>query len=288
MATWTSTSEPKQVYETLLKTTTYGLPLWKPEPSSSANPVMVGDVGYIHNGEFYRLFNIANKNEAFKNAISDEPTSQEDGLPSVITSKGLVYEEKKPKEQSRYDHSDVWSACTLIAISTSPTTYTFTTSKPKGAILIITSKLMRTGITSNHKSAWKQHMDSQLSSWPEPAVCGRRDLLLVHTRFMASEWVMVVFDTKSSQPSKVFVNISAAADDKDQRVTVTVNHNASKLLSFVRRGRDIPFTLSQKDNPSSSTLPSHCVFLHAFRPKGSGGVVRWNTEDTSAPPVSLV
>ena len=43
-------------YTKLMSQLGYGYPLWEPEPTSS-DGVLVADVGYIHNGGFYRLFN---------------------------------------------------------------------------------------------------------------------------------------------------------------------------------------------------------------------------------------
>lgn len=36
---------------------TYGHALWEPIPGEPNNPVRVGDVGFIRNGQFHRLFN---------------------------------------------------------------------------------------------------------------------------------------------------------------------------------------------------------------------------------------
>ncbi len=35
----------------------YGHALWEPSPRYPDKPVQVGDVGFIHEGKFYRLFN---------------------------------------------------------------------------------------------------------------------------------------------------------------------------------------------------------------------------------------
>ena len=35
----------------------YGHALWQPSPSNPDNPVGIGDVGFIRNGKFHRLFN---------------------------------------------------------------------------------------------------------------------------------------------------------------------------------------------------------------------------------------
>lgn len=45
-----------EVYARLMSLRGKGLPLWEPEPPATG-PVRIGDVGYVRNGRFYRLFN---------------------------------------------------------------------------------------------------------------------------------------------------------------------------------------------------------------------------------------
>ena len=40
-----------------IKYSTYGHALWQPRPSNPNNPVEIGDVGFIRDGKFCRLFN---------------------------------------------------------------------------------------------------------------------------------------------------------------------------------------------------------------------------------------
>jgi hypothetical protein len=40
-----------------IKYSTYGHALWQPSPSNPNNPVEIGDIGFIRNGKFHRLFN---------------------------------------------------------------------------------------------------------------------------------------------------------------------------------------------------------------------------------------
>lgn len=48
---------PWDAYATELVKSQYGHPLWYPEPDESGE-LELGDVGYIENGRFYRLFNV--------------------------------------------------------------------------------------------------------------------------------------------------------------------------------------------------------------------------------------
>lgn len=45
-----------QVYAEELSAAGYGVPLWRPSPTESGQ-VLIGDVGYLEDGGWYRLFN---------------------------------------------------------------------------------------------------------------------------------------------------------------------------------------------------------------------------------------
>ena len=56
-----------------IKYSTYGHALWQPSPSKPNNPVEIGDVGFIRNGKFHRLFNAL--------LAADHPSHRTFGVP---------------------------------------------------------------------------------------------------------------------------------------------------------------------------------------------------------------
>lgn len=52
-----SPGHPSEVYSQQLFKLAYGYPLWEPEPKEGQGEVEIGDVGYLRQGGFYRLFN---------------------------------------------------------------------------------------------------------------------------------------------------------------------------------------------------------------------------------------
>lgn len=50
-------SRPSEVYSQQLLKLFLGYPLWEPEPKPGQGEVEIGDVGYLLEGGFYRLFN---------------------------------------------------------------------------------------------------------------------------------------------------------------------------------------------------------------------------------------
>lgn len=56
-----------------IKYPAYGHALWQPSPGDSSPPVEVGDVGFIREGRFYRLFNVL--------LPADDPSHENFGVP---------------------------------------------------------------------------------------------------------------------------------------------------------------------------------------------------------------
>ncbi|KAI0370551.1 hypothetical protein BV20DRAFT_1073972 [Pilatotrama ljubarskyi] len=65
-------SSLRDVYSKLLFRRGQGYPLWEPEPTR-AGEVLIGDVGHIYQGAFYRLFNAT--------LPADHPVNQPYGVP---------------------------------------------------------------------------------------------------------------------------------------------------------------------------------------------------------------
>ena len=56
-----------------IKYPAYGHALWEPSPGDSYPAVEVGDVGFVRNGRFYRLFNVL--------LPADDPSHENFGIP---------------------------------------------------------------------------------------------------------------------------------------------------------------------------------------------------------------
>jgi hypothetical protein len=52
------TLSPCDVYREQLRSLGHGLPLWNPDPANFYQQVSIGDVGYIREGYFVRIFNV--------------------------------------------------------------------------------------------------------------------------------------------------------------------------------------------------------------------------------------
>ena len=71
-------TKPWDIYAQQLLPVGYGHPLWVPEPSStSGREVLIGDVGWLKEGEFRALFNSMRDEE--------DPVNQEKNVPRDFT-----------------------------------------------------------------------------------------------------------------------------------------------------------------------------------------------------------
>lgn len=76
-----SITTPDAVYASQLFRCGEGLPLWFPEPTKHGE-VLIGDVGYMRHGAFYRLFNAMNR--------ADHPINSTYGVPNESSYKPFV------------------------------------------------------------------------------------------------------------------------------------------------------------------------------------------------------
>jgi hypothetical protein len=53
-----SVERPSNIYQEQLSSPYHGLALWKPNPAGIYEQVSIGDVGYVLDGAFIRMFNV--------------------------------------------------------------------------------------------------------------------------------------------------------------------------------------------------------------------------------------
>lgn len=61
----------------------YGYPLWEPDPANVSTAVEVGDVGFIREGRFYRLFNALLPADDPSHEIFGVPDDHEPLIPAM-------------------------------------------------------------------------------------------------------------------------------------------------------------------------------------------------------------
>ena len=93
---------PSDVYREQLSSLYHGCALWKPEPVENLyDKVSIGDVGYIYNGFFYRMFNVMDSWD------KSPPVNQRLGEPDQY--KPLVWDPFPNIHKTRFDNMDYHS-----------------------------------------------------------------------------------------------------------------------------------------------------------------------------------
>ena len=101
-----------ELYASQLVSQGYGHPLWYPEPAQEGE-ILIGDVGYIHDGRFVRLFNACHSeyDEMNKNGVP------EDFVPLQIPGSRDYAEVAKPGDSLCSDSVDRLKAGTSAGLS---------------------------------------------------------------------------------------------------------------------------------------------------------------------------
>jgi hypothetical protein len=64
---------PCDVYREHLRSLGNGHPLWRPDPANLYQQVSIGDVGYVREGSFIRIFNVLLPHDDPSNCLFGEP-----------------------------------------------------------------------------------------------------------------------------------------------------------------------------------------------------------------------
>jgi hypothetical protein len=74
--------QPFHIYQEQLSSIYHGLALWKPNPEGLYDRVSIGDVGYVNEGAFIRMFNVTlpcddESNKALGDPFNYDPLSSD-------------------------------------------------------------------------------------------------------------------------------------------------------------------------------------------------------------------
>ncbi|KAJ3535821.1 hypothetical protein NM688_g6924 [Phlebia brevispora] len=188
--------QPAEVYTKLMGSYHYGHPLWYPDPISSGEP-QLGDIGYLNNGRFHRIFNIM--------VEKDHPWNRRHGVPDDFVPVRLP--EAHIVEEPRYLTPNVFKSCSIkttkIGVQTSidnaklaqiGMSFEFECSNNHGAFLalsrpasrksILESATLETYIAWNHRG-WHTFVTQQRG-----LKCGPSDLICLSGWVKTSEWTV--------------------------------------------------------------------------------------------------
>ncbi|GJE89753.1 hypothetical protein PsYK624_058590 [Phanerochaete sordida] len=182
------------VYAEQLVSRGYGLPLWRPEPANPMDEVEIGDVGYVSEGEFIRLFNAMRP--------ADDPLNA-DGVPSGF----VILQPSARLLRSDEHHLPPGPVCTttttyrqasgeLEASSIVGASYTFTCKSSHGAVAVLGDSGHQKWYLRNVK--FREYIVKHHASWYAFAIEREHDiapgsLVLVSGWLKTSEWALATF-----------------------------------------------------------------------------------------------
>ncbi|EKM58726.1 uncharacterized protein PHACADRAFT_182972 [Phanerochaete carnosa HHB-10118-sp] len=214
----------------------YGLPLWHPEPTPEHGEIEVGDVGYVSEGQFIRLFNAMRPEQDPLNAL---------GVP-----KGFVMLEPNARHSfSAPTHVSPGPICTTSTTSrkagagiSDPThcagaSYTFNCHSSRGAVAILGDFGHQEGHRSNRR--FRDYIAKHHSSWYEFAVeqdylVPPEAIILVSGWLKTTEWAVAA--------------VSNYGKAHDFSFTASAGSYASANFE-ISGGTDVEMSVEQRSGP---------------------------------------
>ncbi|KAI9435634.1 hypothetical protein BJY52DRAFT_1389651 [Lactarius psammicola] len=252
----------------------FGHALWEPNPGRLYSPVEVGDVGYIRDGKFHRLFNAL--------LPADHPTHQRFGVP----------EHYEPLQPSVADHIDNGNLspndfCSYgVTLASGSADVSFSCERKSGAVLSfpVTAQREDTVARGDFGKWITRHIDSWLAFTKHLGlgIEQEEDIVLVTGRHRTRSWTNIAFYEGQAEASfgvQVTGDVGASVNWQVSR-----NHIQGAMLSQGPSGRDLP--------------EDQCIFVRGFRVgrvfklfqklKGAAGHTPDPSEHDSEPELEVV
>ncbi|KAH9074324.1 hypothetical protein EDB83DRAFT_1955510 [Lactarius deliciosus] len=232
-------------YRDQLASLYHGHALWVPDPAGLYDHVRIGDVGYVKQGHFNRMFNAL--------LFADDPT-QMYGVPE-----GFVPLNMGPFNNIRtlnLNHGDYCSTTVTVehedrhqaAHPDEAGSASFKCRRSKGAFLSL--PFNADSVDAIRTKAFETYIRKHCDSWLEFAVINDldvrlEDIILVTGCDLTSSWAMATF-FNSSDPIRLSVQPSQTGSARFQWDVTNQHHN---------------------NEPNQNVMKSHCVFIRGFRAK---------------------
>ncbi|KAI0285674.1 hypothetical protein BC826DRAFT_112948 [Russula brevipes] len=246
--------QPFNVYREQLSSHYLGLALWDPAPNPSINDrVSIGDVGFVREGVFLRMFNVILPHNHPSNKKIGEPDHYDpldcgpfvNLLGSTLTkgdypSRHVSTEESNPLAATPNDDEGLTYECPGI-----------------GALLSLPVEAVREDVLRT--KVFEDYIRDNVASWFAWSQKNRlgvermEDLILVTGCTLANSWAAVAF---CDPTAKSKVSLSAQSHD-DGRASFTWRNIHG---SVIHRS-------SRRDLTTPQPAPNQCVFIKGFRAK---------------------
>ncbi|KAH9066184.1 hypothetical protein EDB87DRAFT_1589448 [Lactarius vividus] len=241
----------------------FGCALWEPDPGEQNLPVRIGDVGFIREGRFHRVFNAllpANdpSHETFGVPTDHEPLRLR--IPNHINRGALA-----PNAFYSYGVTKVSGGFGVLAATTMGSAeVSFSCTKKRGAVLSFPVIARREDtITRDHFQQWMtRHIDSWLA-FTQGLGLGieMEDIILVTGCHRTRSWTNIAFnEVQSGAQLSLTVNVADA-------LGTNINWGVSNVHIH---------GAVHNQGPSGENLPENqCMFVRGFRVKRILGIIPW-------------
>ncbi|KAI0340054.1 hypothetical protein BDW22DRAFT_434720 [Trametopsis cervina] len=262
-------SSAAEIYALELSSRGHGLPLWIPEPTESGE-VLIGDVGYVWRGAFYRLFNVTRSRDdpINKNDVPDDFKVLQYAPQARHTINGYVHDALC----SRTVRSTGAQAKLSADLAPAGLGYKFTCTADRGAALVMKDAgiLEEVHASGSFEEYFKQHHNNWIAFATKIGLTlTLEDFLLVRGCIKTTAWAVAAFmggnnahelsfraDAASFANAEFSVSRSVGVDPAIER-RVGPLAASSKLF--------IPGQPAYANGENTSY--DQCIFLHALKCK---------------------
>ncbi|OBZ74764.1 hypothetical protein A0H81_05695 [Grifola frondosa] len=282
----------------------HGLPLWAPEPTN-AGEVLIGDVGYVYNGGFYRLFNTQRSADDGANQLFGVPDKFEPfSSPQTLTQlryAGVNQPELYRKSITSLNVSAVASArlfnlsiylifCRQIVASAGGS-FRYKCTDERGALLLL--KKPGDAVINHAKGHIVDYMRLNHASWcnfTNSLGLSRpdEDIIFISGHVKTAEWTVAAYTNRSREGELSFIgdfgpSASASASlSMSHSVSMSVQYRSGppQVTAVSSRLRLPPVAGSSEDyaTPSPSSLGGsvydQCIFMNYYKMKRRALVLR--------------
>ncbi|KAI0278249.1 hypothetical protein BC826DRAFT_927183 [Russula brevipes] len=269
--------EPFNVYREQLTSLYLGLALWDPVPDSTINHrVSIGDVGFVREGAFSRMFNVILKH--------DHPSNQKIGKPDHYVPLHLdpfVNSRKSTLNKGDYRSRHV-STEEYNPVTATPNDDLTYECPGIGAVLYLPAKGDREDVLRT--KVFEDYIRDNVGSWfawsqkNGLGVERTEDLILVTGCTLAKSWAIAAFCDPTTE-SKVSLSVQSQSDGRESFTWRNVHGSVMNGNSPHDPVRFFVYFYSScidlaciETNPQPA--PNQCVFIKGFRAKR---VLFWTT-----------
>lgn len=255
---------PSDVYAASLLPVGEGYALWYPEPHKSGGEVQLGDVGYIENGAFMRLFNVATDRELRIVGWDDSKTFPN---PELVPPEAMLLDTRdQPLAPGPYHSDGVVETSVNVNVTAGGGAHNagaaaeYTCRLSHGAVLVLRSPAYKQTIRDNYRI--REYLCSHHSTWcnyvrehrdgPRFVVAPERIVFVRGWVKTAPTWEATAFCSSNTR-------VRASLDvDVGEFASAGADYAKSRTVSGLRVSRR---------GSSESSAADQCVFLSQYRLK---------------------